>query len=63
MFWSIKILVRYLARFRVTSFSTYDILTLCTILPHNSIKDRLLNLIEGTFKNTFKKERMLCLAC
>ena len=31
----------------MTSLSTYDFSTLCTILPHNSIKEKLLDLIIG----------------
>ena len=30
--------------------STYDFSTLCTTLPHNLIKEKLINLIEWTFK-------------
>ena len=30
--------------------STYDFSTLCTTLPHNLIKEKLINLIELTFK-------------
>ena len=36
--------------FRATSLSTYDFSTLCTTLPHNLIKEKLINLIEWTFK-------------
>ena len=35
----------------MTSLSTYDFSTLCTTLPHNSIKDKLIDLIERTFHN------------
>ena len=40
--------------------STYDFSTLYTTLPHNLIKEKLLDLIERTF---YKKEGELCLAC
>ena len=40
--------------------STYDFSTLYTTLPHNRIKEKLLDLIEGTF---YKKEGKLYLAC
>ena len=48
----LKILVRYLINlgFRATSLSTYDFSTLYTTLPHNLIKEKLINLIEWTFK-------------
>ena len=36
--------------FRATSLSTYDFSTLYTTLPHNLIKEKLLDLIEWTFK-------------
>ena len=36
--------------FRATSLSTYDFSTLYTTLPHNLIKEKLINLIESTFK-------------
>ena len=36
--------------FRATSLSTYDFSTLYTTLPHNVIKETLINLIEWTFK-------------
>ena len=55
MFWSIKnsgeVLNKLKSRgFRVTSLSTYDFSTLYTTLPHNLIKEKLINLIEWTFK-------------
>ena len=55
MFWSIKnsweVLNKLKSRgFRATSFSTYDFSTLYTTLPHNLIKEKLINLIEWTFK-------------
>ena len=34
----------------MTSLSTYDFLTLYTTLPHKLIKEKLLDLIERTFK-------------
>ena len=40
--------------------STYDFSTLYTTLPHNRIKEKLLDLTERTF---YKKEDKLCLAC
>ena len=33
-----------------TSLSTYDFTTLYTTLPHNLIKDKLIDLIKRTFK-------------
>ena len=55
LFWSIKtsgeVLNKLKSRgFRATSLSTYDFSTLYTILPHNLIKEKLINLIEWTFK-------------
>ena len=51
LFWSIKnsgeILDKLKARdFNATSLSTYDFSTLYTTLPHNLIKDKLIDLIE-----------------
>ena len=46
--------------YQATSVSTYDFSTLYTTLPHNLIKEKLLDLIERTF---FKKEGELYLAC
>ena len=43
-----------------TSLSTYEFSTLYTTLPHNLIKEKLLDLIERTF---YKKEGKLYLAC
>ena len=40
--------------FRTTSLSTYDFSTLYTTLPHDLIKEKLLDLIEWTFKRAFK---------
>ena len=55
LFWSIKnsgeVLNKLKSRgFRATSLSTYDFSTLYTTWPHNSIKEKLTNLIEWTFK-------------
>ena len=55
LFWSIKnsgeVLDKLKARdFNATSLSTYDFSTLYTTLPHNSIKDKLIDLIERTFQ-------------
>ena len=36
--------------FRASSLSTYDFSTLYTTLPHNLIKDKLMDLIERTFQ-------------
>ena len=45
--------------YQATSLSTYDFSTLYTTLPHNLIKEKLLDLIERTF---YKKEGELYLA-
>ena len=45
--------------FNATSLSTYDISTLYTTLPHNLIKDKLIDLIE----RTFQREGSPYLAC
>ena len=55
LFWSIinsgEVLNKLKSRgFRATSLSTYDISTLYTTLPHNLIKEKLINLIEWNFK-------------
>ena len=54
LFWSIKqseVLNKRKSRgFRATSLSTYDLSTLYTALPHKFIKEKLINLIEWTFK-------------
>ena len=65
MFWSIKHSGEVLSKlkdrgFQATSLSAYDFLTLYTTLPHNLIKEKLLDLIERTF---YKKEGKLYLAC
>ena len=64
LFWSIKnsseILDKLKARdFNATSLSTYDFSTLFIILPHNLIKDKLIDLI----KRTFQREVSPYLAC
>ena len=60
LFWSMKdsgeVLSKLKCRgFRATSLSTYDFSTLYTTLPHNLIKEKLLDLIEWTFKRALKK--------
>ena len=55
LFWSIKhsgeVLNKLKSRgFCTTSLSTYNFSTLYTTLPHNLIKEKLINLIEWTFK-------------
>ena len=65
LYWSIKNSGEVLSKlkdrgFQVTSLSTYDFSTLYTTLPHNLIKDKLLDLIERTLN---KKEGKLYLAC
>ena len=42
-----------------TMISTYDFSTLYTTLPHDLIKNQLVDLIE----NTFRREEVLYLAC
>ena len=64
LFWSIKnsgeVLNKLKSRgFRATSLSTYDFSTLYTTLPHNLIKEKLINLIEWTFRG----EGSPCVAC
>ena len=46
--------------YQATSLSTHDFSTLYTTLPHNLIREKLLDLIERTF---YKKEGKLYLAC
>ena len=61
MFWSIKKSVNVLSGklksrgFRATNLSPYDFSPLDTTLPHNLIKEKLLDLIERAFKKFFKK--------
>ena len=45
------------------SLSTYDFSTLYTTLPHNLIKEKLVDLIECAFKKFYKNECTLYLAC
>ena len=64
LFWSIKnsdeVLNKLKSRgFRAASLSTYDFSTLYTTLPHNLIKEKLIDLIE----RTFQREGSLYLAC
>ena len=59
MFWSIKNSVEVLSKlssrgFRATSLSTYDFSTLYTTLPHNTIKEKHVDLIECAFKSYTK---------
>ena len=65
MFWPIKNSGEVLSTlkdigYQATSLSTYDFSILYTTLPHNLIKEKLLDLIERTF---YKKEDELYLAC
>ena len=58
MFWPIKNSGEVLSKlkdidYQATSLSTYDFSTLYTTLPHNMIKEKLLDLIERTI---YKKE-------
>ena len=73
MFWSIKYSGEVLSKlksrgFRATSLSTYDFSTLYTTYDFSTlyttlIKDKLLDLIEHAFKNFYKNEGTLYLAC
>ena len=63
-FWSIKISTEILSKLKAKGFqasntSTYDFSTLYTTLPHNLIKNQLIDLIE----HTCKREEILYLAC
>ena len=65
IFWPIKNSGEVLSKlkdigYQATSLSTYDFSTLYTTLPHNLIKEKLIDLIERTF---YKKEGKLYLAC
>ena len=56
--------VRYLNKlksrgFLASSLSSYDFSTLYTTLPHNLIKDKLVDLID----RTFQRESSLYIAC
>ena len=64
LFWSIKksceVLNKLKSRvFCASSLSTYALSTLYTTLPHNLIKDKLVDLIE----RTFQREGSLYTAC
>ena len=64
LFWSIKnsceVLKKLKSRgFRASILSTYDFSTLYTTLPHNLVKDKLVDLIE----TIFKREGSLYIAC
>ena len=68
MFWSIKNSGEELSKlksrgFHATSMSTYDFSTLYTSLPHNLIKEKLVDLIERAIKQFCKSEGTLYLAC
>ena len=65
MFWPIKNSGEVLSKlkdigYQGTSLSTYDFSTLYATLPHNLIKEKLLDLNERTF---YKKEGKLYIAC
>ena len=65
MFWSINKSGEVLSKlkdrgFQVTSLSSYDFSTLYMTLPHNLIKEKLLDLIKRTI---YKKGGKLYLAC
>ena len=59
LFWFIKNSGEILDKLNATSLSTYDYSTLYTTLPHNLIKDKLIDLIE----RTFQREGSPYLAC
>ena len=64
LFWSIKNSDEILNKlnaiyFNATSLSTYDISTIYTTLPHNLIKDKLIDL----FVRTFNREDSHDIAC
>ena len=63
-FWSIKNSTEILNKlktkgFQASTISTYDFSTLYTTLPHNLIRNQLVDLIE----NTFRREEALYFAC
>ena len=63
-FWSIKNSTEILNKlktkgFKASTISTYDFSTLYTTLPHNLIRNQLVDLIE----NTFRREEDLYLVC
>ena len=45
--------------FQASTISTYDFSTLCTTLPHNLIRNQLVDLIE----NTFRRKEILYMVC
>ena len=64
LFWSIKNSCEVLIKlkslgFRASSLSTYDFSTLYTTLLNSLVKDKLVDLIEGTFR----REGSLYIAC
>ena len=63
LLWSIKnsgeVLNKLQSRGFRAALSTYDLSTLYTTLPHNLIKEKLIDLTEGTFQ----REESLYLAC
>ena len=61
-FWSIKNSTEILNKLKTKGFqtsTTYDFPTLYTTLPHNLIRNQLVDLIE----NKFRREEALYLAC
>ena len=63
-FWSIKNSTEILNKlktkgFQASTISTYDFPYLYTTLPHNLLRNQLVDLIE----NTFRREEVLYLAC
>ena len=64
IFWSINNSTEILNKlktkgFQASTISTYDFSTLHTALPHNLIRNQLVDLTE----NTFRREEVLYLAC
>ena len=63
----LKILVMYLVNwpngFLLTRLSIYDFSTLYATSPHNLIKEKFIDLIEHAFKQFYKNEGTLYLAC
>ena len=55
--------MRYLVKGSVRLVCPLMFSTLSTILQHNLIKEKILDLIERTFKKIFKNEGTLHLAC
>ena len=67
-FWSIKDSGGVLSELecgglRAARLSAYDFSTLYAALPHGLIGEKLLDLIEWTFKRALKNDGSLCLAC